>query len=162
MDFRSLMPFGTTRSVATGQQADPLQAMRREMDRMFESFSGLPAAFSGNGFLTPKIDVAETDKGLEVSAELPGVDEKNIDVNLDRGVLTIQAEHKSEKDEKDEKKHFHLVERTYGTFLRRITVPFEPDVDKVAATFDKGVLKIVVPRSAAAAKDVRKIPVTPR
>ena len=166
MDFKSLMPFGTPRSQSVGPAGsanDPFLAMRREMDRMFDSFmregafAGLPAAFGGSGFLSPKVDVAETDKGLEVSAELPGIDEKDIELQLDQGVLTIKAEHKAEKEEKDEKKHYHLVERSYGTFLRRIGVPFEPDTDKVTASFEKGVLKVVVPRSPAAEKQVKKI-----
>jgi HSP20 family protein len=166
MDFRSLMPFGGSRVQGAGQPADPFQAMRREMDRMFDTFAqagafpNLPAAFSSsNGYLTPKVNVSETEAGLEVSAELPGIDEKNIDVSLDDNVLTLRAEHTAEKEEKDEAKHYHLVERSYGTFLRRIALPFEPDADKIAASFDKGVLKIVVPRSAKAVEKVRKIAV---
>ena len=167
MDQKSLTPFGGSRAPASSRSFDPIDAMRREMDRLFESFSqgglfgGLPAALSGgNGFLSPKVDVCETDKGLEVTAELPGIDEKNIDVNLEDGVLTLKAEHAAEKEEKDEKKHYHLVERSHGTFMRRIALPFEPDADNVEATFEKGVLKITVPKSANAAEKVRKIAIT--
>jgi HSP20 family protein len=160
MDFKSLMPFGASRTPASAPASDPFQAMRREMERIFDTFtqgSPWPVGLGGSGFLSPKINVAETDKGLEVSADLPGIDEKDIEVQLDQGILSLKAEHKSEKEEADEKKHYHLVERSYGTFLRRIAVPFEADADKVEATFEKGVLKIVVPRSAAAGKQVRKI-----
>jgi HSP20 family protein len=119
----------------------------------------VPAPFSGNGFLSPKVNVAETPTGLEVTAELPGIDQKDIELDLSDGVLTIKAEHKSEKEEKDEKKHYHLVERAYGTYLRRFSLPFDPDEDKVTANFDKGVLKIAIPKSADNVKQSRKIEV---
>ncbi len=164
MDLKSLNPFAQSSSRAvtpTTSNGDPFLAMRREMDRLFDAFArdwALPAPFAvSGGVLSPKINVAETESGLEVTAELPGIDQKDIDLNLDNGVLTIQAEHSAEKEEKDEKKQYHVVERSYGTFLRRIALPFEPDESKVEATFDKGVLKVIVPRSAEAAKQVRKI-----
>ena len=109
------------------------------------------------GFLSPKVNVAETDKGLELTADLPGVDQKDIDLDLVDGVLTIKAEHREEKDERDDKKQYHLVERSYGTFLRRFVLPFEADQDKVEASFDKGVLKVFVPRQENEAKQARKI-----
>ena len=76
------------------------------------------------------------------------------------GVLTLKAEHKTEKEESDEKRHYHVVERSTGSYLRRFAVPFEPDQDKVEASFDKGVLKVFVPRSAAAAKQSKKIAIS--
>ena len=91
-------------------------------------------------------------KVFEATADLPGIDQKDIEINLADGILTLKAEHKVEKEEKDEKKHYHLVERSFGTFMRSFELPFEADTDKVEATFDKGVLKISVPRSAAGGK----------
>jgi HSP20 family protein len=126
------------------------------MDRMFDDFTRgwvVPATFGTSGMLSPKVNVAETDKGLEVTADLPGIDE----INLADGILTVKAEHKAEKEEKDEKKHYHLVERSFGTFMRSFELPFEADTDKVEASFENGVLKISVPRSAAAEKQVKKI-----
>ncbi len=159
MDMKSLMPFGRSSSpTRRGGEEDPFAMMRREMDRMFESFSrdwGMPAL--PGGFSSPKVDVAETDKGLEISAELPGIDQKDIQLDLADGILTIKAEHQEEKENKDEKKHYHLVERSRGSYLRRFVIPFEPDADKVNASFDKGVLKVMVPRSKAAEKNVKKI-----
>jgi HSP20 family protein len=156
---KSLMPFGRSSSPArSGGEDDPIATMRREMDRLFDSFSrgwAMPAVASG--FLSPKVDVAETEKGLEISAELPGVDQKDIQLDLADGVLTIKAEHKEEKEEKDEKKHYHLVERSHGSYMRRFAIPFEPDADKVNASFDKGVLQVTVPRSKAAEKKIKKI-----
>jgi HSP20 family protein len=107
--------------------------------------------------LSPKVNVAETDKGLEVTADLPGIDQRDIEISLSDGILTLKAEHKAEKEEKDEKKQYHLVERSSGTFMRSFELPFEADTEKVEASFDKGGLKISVPRSAAAAKRVKKI-----
>lgn len=164
MDRKSLTPFAGSRSPSEQRSFDPFQAMRREMDRMFDVFSqgglfgGFPAAMTGtDGFLTPKVDVCETDKGLEVTAELPGIDSKDVDVNLEDGVLTLKAQHAADKEEFDENRHYHVIERSRGTFLRRIALPFEPDADNVEASFDKGVLKIVVPKSPKAEEKVRKI-----
>ncbi len=157
MDFKSLIPFGGSRG---GSDVDPFRSLRRDMDRMLESFGrdwSMPAMFGDTGFLSPKVNIAETDKGLEVAAELPGVDPKNIDVKISDGVLTLTAEHTAEKEEKDERKQYHLVERSYGTFMRRFTLPFEADENKVDATFDKGVLKVMISRSPAAEKQAKRI-----
>lgn len=162
MSFRSLLPFGRTGDVTQAGADDPFTAMRREMDRLFEDFSrstGLPAGFGGKGVLSPKVNISETDKGLEITADLPGIDEKDIDVDLDDGILTLKAEHKAEKEEKDEKKRYHLVERSHGTYMRRFALPFEPDENKIEAKFEKGVLHIAIPRSAEAAKQAKKIAV---
>ncbi len=160
MDMKSLMPFGRSWSPARGGgEDDPFTAMRREMDRLFEGFSrdwSMPATMAGS-FLSPRVDVAETETGLEISAELPGIDQQEISLDLADGVLTIKAEHKEEKERKDEKKQYHLVERSHGSYLRRFVIPFEPDADKVSAQFAKGVLHITVPRSKAAEKQVKKI-----
>ena len=102
MSIKSLLPFGRTTDVTQGAASDPFTAMRRDMDRLFEDFSrgmSLPAGFSGTGMLSPKVNVSETKKGLEITAELPGIDEKDIDVDLDDGILTLKAEHKAEKEE---------------------------------------------------------------
>ncbi|MBI1244933.1 MAG: Hsp20 family protein [Alphaproteobacteria bacterium] len=159
MDIRSLLPFAR---VTTSAGTDPYYAMRRDMERMFDDASrgwpNLPTAKSG-AFLSPAVDVSETDKGLVFQAELPGIDPKDVHVELVDGTLTIAAERKYEKDENDDKKHMHLKERAYGTFLRRFDLPFNADPSKVAAAFDKGVLKVEVPRPPAAEKKAAKIEV---
>lgn len=152
---KSLQPFG---GLLGSGGADPFSLMRREMDRLFDTYSrDWPSPALANGLMSPKVDVAETEKGLEISAELPGVEQKDISLDLTNGVLTLQAEHQAEKEEKDEKKHYHVVERSRGSFMRRFAVPFEADVDKVQASFENGVLMISVPRSAAVEKQVKKI-----
>jgi len=164
MDLKSLNPFGRSSALARTGDADPFASLQRAVDGLFGDFARdwkLPAALGGGtGFLSPKVNVAETEKGLELTAELPGIDQKDIDLDLADGVLTLKAEHRSEKEETDEKKHYHVVERSTGSYLRRFAVPFEPDQDKVEASFDKGVLKVFVPRSAAAAKQSKKIAIS--
>lgn len=160
MDLKSLMPFSRSTGLARGGGDDPFTSLRRDMDRLFSDFGrDWPAlnAFAGNGFLSPKVDLAETEQGLELSAELPGVDQKDISLDLAEGVLTLKAEHKTEREEKDEKKQYHLVERSQGTFLRRFALPFDVEEDRIEASFDKGVLKVKLPRSAKPEAQSRKI-----
>jgi HSP20 family protein len=107
--------------------------------------------------LSPKIDVAETKDAIEVTAELPGVDEKDLDLTLADGVLTVRGEKKSAREEQDKDKNWHVVERSYGSFSRTIPLPFDPDPAKVEAKFDKGVLHIHVPKPAEVAKKQQKI-----
>jgi HSP20 family protein len=160
MDYKSLIPFGRSSSLARSGETDPFTNMRREMDRMFDDFTRdwpLSLRSGGSAFLSPKVNIAETDKGLELTAELPGIDQKDIELDLSEGVLTLKAEHKIEKEEKDEARRYHLVERSYGTFLRRFALPFEADQDRIEASFDKGVLKVTIPRAPHAEKQGKKI-----
>ena len=159
MDLKTLLPFGRA-SVPVG--GDPFAAMRRDMERLFEDIGrGIPAPATAGAFLSPAVDVAETDKGLTFHVELPGIDAKDVQVELADGTLTIGAERRHERREDDDKKHVHLRERAYGKFLRRFDLPFEADPAKVAAAFDKGVLTVEVPRPPEAAKKAAKIEVRP-
>ena len=155
---RSLIPSFGSREPERG---DPFTQLQREVDRLFGEISrGVPAMrwpLAGEGALSPSIDVSETDKSLEVTAELPGVEEKDIDVTLSDGFLTIKAEKKAEKETKE--KTYHLVERSYGSVRRTISVPFDADPNKVEARFDKGVLKVTLPKPPEAAKKARSIKV---
>jgi HSP20 family protein len=98
----------------------------------------------GGMMISPKVDVCPTDDGWEVTAELPGVDEKDIDLRLEGEVLTISGEKRDEY--KDDRNRF--VERSYGSFTRSFTLPFTPDPDKVEADVEKGVLRIKLPKGA--------------
>jgi HSP20 family protein len=165
MSLKSLMPFARSGAPSrTGYEIDPFTAMRQDMDRLFgdmmKGFSGgngLPAAFGGGA--VPRIDVKETASGVEVSAELPGVDEKDIEVELQDDLLTIRGEKKIEKEEGSEEKGYHVMERSYGSFARSVALPYAAEPDKVSADFAKGVLKIVVPRPAEVAAKTKKIEV---
>ena len=130
-----------------GRDDDPFGSLFREVQKTFEDFSRRsPVAGLGSDMLAPKIDIAESKDAIAVTAELPGVEEKDVDVTLAEGVLTIRGEKKSERDEEDKDKNWHVVERSYGSFSRTISLPFDPDPAKVEARFDKGVLQIHLPK----------------
>lgn len=117
---------------------------RNLFDRFFEDF-GLPALFSEETRFVPAFDVSETESELIVKAEIPGMDQKDIDISLSRGMLTIKGEKKQEKEDKTE--HYHTVERHYGSFSRTMRLPSEVEADKVDATYKDGVLKITLPKT---------------
>lgn len=148
----------------------PFESLRREIDRAFEMF--LPARwplarsifdtqpFTGrelNWAKSPAVDVVEKDNEYEITAELPGIDEKNVDVKFANGVLTIKGEKQEEKEEKQ--KDYYLSERHYGSFQRAFRVPEGVDPEKVAAEFKNGVLKVTLPKSAEAKQQEKQIPV---
>jgi HSP20 family protein len=141
---------------------DGLGSLFREIEKTFEDFSrrsplaGFPG-FGGDGGVMLKIDVAEGKDAVEVTAELPGCNEEDIDVTLEEGVLTIRGEKKTERDETDKDKNWQVVERSYGSFSRSIPLPFTPDPAKVEARFDKGVLRVKLPKPAELAKKEKKI-----
>jgi HSP20 family protein len=154
---------GGTTEAARGD-GDPFTSLRRGMDRLFDQVMGglaspwgLPAAFTGPGVLNPRVDVAETDKGIEVTAELPGIEPKDVAIEIESGVLTLRAERSSERREEDKDKRWHLIERQSGTYLRRFALPFDAEADKVEARFDKGVLSISIPRPAKARPQAKRI-----
>ena len=162
MSLKSLMPFA--RSSLPGRELDPFFSMRRDFDRlvedMFRGDATLPAVWgngSGNGNAAPRIDVKETGDAIEITAELPGVDEKDVEVELNDGLLTIRGEKKIEKEEGGKDKSYYLMERSYGSFTRQIQLPYGADPEKVAAKFDKGVLKISCPKPAEAQAKSKKI-----
>jgi HSP20 family protein len=139
--------------------SEGLGSLFREIEKTFDDFSRRSplAGYFGDGTAAPKIDVSEGKDGIEVTAELPGVEEKDIDVTLSKDVLTIRGEKKSERDEADKNKNWHLVERRYGLFSRSVTLPYQPDSDQVEAKFEKGVLRVRLPRPAEMAKKEKKI-----
>jgi len=141
-----------------GRGEDPFRSLFQEVQKTFEDFSRrTPFARFGSDMLSPKIDVAESKDAIEVTAELPGVDEKDVDVTLANDVLTIRGEKKTERDEQDKDRNWQVVERSFGSFTRAIPLPFDPDATKVEAKFDKGVLRIRLPKPAEVAKKQQRI-----
>lgn len=142
-------------------ESDPFTSLRRGMDRLFDQvmggWGGLPAPFTAPGVLSPKVDVAETPAGLEITAELPGIEPKDVSVELADGVLTLRAERSSERKEEDREKRWHIMERQSGTYLRRFALPFDCEPEEVEARFDKGVLHIAIPRPAETKPQARRI-----
>lgn len=136
---------------------DLFTSLQQEMNRMFEDF-GSPLMREPEGrLLTPRIDVIENEGAVEISAELPGIDEKDVDVSLDENVLTIRGEKRFER--KEEKSDFHVSERSWGSFARTIALPFRVEPDQIRADFEKGVLHITVPKPSQGDKGRARIPI---
>jgi len=163
-------PVKTEPAKATPQAWGTFGSLRHEIDRLFEEFdrgpfrrsilnfepfwrSAVGAARSGS----PAVDVVESDKAYEITAELPGIDEKDIEVKLANGNLTIKGEKHEEKEEK--KKDYYLQERRFGSFERTFRVPEGIDGNKIEANFKKGVLTVTLPKTPEAQKAEKTIAV---
>ena len=150
MNLKSLIPVGRDRGAAA--TANPFMSLQREVERLFEDFSrGFPSmsAFGNGGSgLMPSIDVTETDKEIEITAELPGLEEKDVQINVSGNLLTIRGEKKAEKEQKD--KNYRLIERSYGSFERTLELPEGVNADAIKADIAKGVLKVTVPKPVPA------------
>jgi len=165
VDIRALVPWRERSQVpATGEDFfEPFRNFRREVDRMLDTlFDGFGPSGASRGVspwwsFTPAIDVSETDKELLVTAELPGVSEKDIDVTLAGDILTIKGEKKSEHERHNGE--YAYAERSYGSFSRSIRLPFEAKDEDIEARYDKGVLTVRVPKPAELQKEVRHIEV---
>lgn len=142
---------------------EPFGSLRREIDRLFEDMTsgwGFGRSLDRapwSGLAAPATDIVENDKEFVATVELPGLEEKDIDVKVSDGSLSIHAE-KSEES-KEEKENYRLHERRYGSFSRSFTLPTSVEPDRIAASYDKGVLKIVMPKTEDAKKKQRKVEV---
>jgi HSP20 family protein len=137
---------------------------RKQMDDLVENFFGRPFGIradgditfpNGNGMITPAIDVSENEKEITLTAELPGLEEKDVDLTIRDGVLTLKGEKKYEH--KEEKEDTHVMERRYGSFQRMMPLPDSVDEAKIEAKFDKGVLTVTMPKTVEAKAKARKI-----
>lgn len=120
-----------------------LNQLRKEMDRAFEQSGGEAGSVVTSDW-TPAVDVKESDTAFTLIADIPGVDPKDIEVHMEKGMLTIKGERESEK--KDEKEGYKRVERSYGSFYRRFTMPDTANADKISAKSRNGVLEITIPK----------------
>ena len=145
---KSIVPV-KTRDVAERPTGSLFTSLQREIDRVFDDFTrGWPSIRMPNAELTPRMDIAETEKEIEITAELPGLDEKDVQVNIADNVLTIKGEKKAETEQKD--KNYHRIERSYGSFYRALDLPAGVNADTIKASLNNGVLKVTVPKPAAA------------
>ena len=130
------------------RDVEHFRGFKTQIDSLFEDWFGR----SMGGILAPRIDVAEDDRSVTLTAELPGVSESDIDVSLVGDQLTIRGEKRSEHEDKKDAQDFslHRSERSYGAFQRTITVPYRVDPDLIAAQFKDGVLRITLPKPADA------------
>jgi HSP20 family protein len=148
MNLTSLIPVGRERGLAS----QPFLSLQREIDRLFDDFTrGFPSlsmAPANGGKLMPVTDVTETDKEIEITAELPGLEDKDVQINFADNLLTIKGEKKVEKEQKDN--NYRMVERSYGAFERTIELPEGVAPESIKATIAKGVLTVTVPKPAPA------------
>jgi HSP20 family protein len=155
MALKSLLPW---RRGELARGRDPFVDLQREMNNLIERFfSDSQTGAWPAGAFAPEVDISENDKEVRISAELPGVDEKDLEVSVTEDSISIRGEKKEEKEEKNGERRY--VERSYGSFQRRLPLPSEVDASKAKATFKKGVLTITVPKSASVQK-ARKISIT--
>ena len=141
----------------------PLTHLRREVDRLFEDFHPFTVGRSFRDIdwlpqkwtVAPAVDLAEKDGRFEITAELPGLEQKNVEVRVADGVITISGEKTEEK--LDEKKDYHLSERRYGSFQRSFRLPEGVDAERIEAAFTNGLLTVTLPKSPEALKNEKKI-----
>jgi len=164
MNMRDLIPWGRNQNQAPANYRDnernPLLSLHRDMNRLFDdvfrSFdSQLPTfgSFGALGAAWPSVEISDTEKEVRVTAEVPGLEEKDIEVLLDGDVLTLRGEKRSESEDKDRQ----FSERYYGRFERRIPLGVEVEEDRIDARFRNGVLTVVLPKSEKAQSQVRRI-----
>jgi len=166
MAVRDLIPWNRGREVSPyrGEETSPFLSLHREMNRLFDDtfrdiglaplntnrFFDRDSAWPTTAF--PQVEISETDKEMKVTAELPGLEEKDVNLELSNGVLVISGEKKTETEDKERR----FSERSYGRFERRIPVE-DIEEDKVAASFKNGILTVTMPKSAKAQQKAKRI-----
>lgn len=149
----------------------PLVTLRDEIDRLFDSVASAPfgwrmsdldpfrrfGALPSLGDITPHTDVKESDTEIVITAELPGMEDKDVEITLSDGILTLRGEKRVETEDKHG--DYHLTERRYGSFHRTFRLPETVDAEKISAAIDKGVLTVTLPKTAEPGKEARRIEV---
>ncbi len=156
---------GTQGMPGRQESAYPVVSVQQEVNRFFDDvfrgwgIEGAPFRSVEDGLraYTPSVDVAEDEKEIRISAELPGLEAKDVEVSLNGDVLTIRGEKKSETE--DSRKYYYRVERSYGAFARSVALPADVDHERISASFKNGVLTITLPKTPQATQQARKIDV---
>ncbi|MDW9531678.1 Hsp20 family protein [Sinorhizobium meliloti] len=153
MNVRDLIPWGRAQGQVPASYRDndrnPFLALHREMNRLFDD------AFAGGW---PSVEVSDRDKEIKVTAELPGLDEKDVELSLSDGVLSLRGEKRAETEDQENQ----FSERYYGRFERRIALGYEVDESKVNATFRNGVLTVTLPKTEQAQSKAKRIAINGR
>lgn len=148
---------------------DPTHSMHRDIDRMFDHFLrgfgmppiGLPGLWPSlgeSGLLKPKIDLSASEQEYLLTVEIPGVNEKDVAIDIKGNTMTVKGEKRQEKEEKD--KNFYRIERSYGSFQRVLSLPEDVDQDAIKASFKNGILSITMPRKALPKGEVKQIEIS--
>lgn len=165
MSVRDLIPWGRSNgtqvpSLFRDNERDPFLSLHREVNRLFDdAFRGFGSSLSNFGGTSafangwPSVEISDDDKQIKVTAEVPGLEEADIEVLLDDGVLTLKGEKRSETEDKDKQ----FSERFFGRFERQIPLGYDIEQDHVDAHFKNGVLTVTLPKSAKAQSQVKRI-----
>ena len=172
MNMRSLIPWGRDSNqqaptLYRDEDRNPFLSLQRDMNRLFDdvfrsfdsrlpSMGALGGALGGFGASWPSVEISDTGQEIRVTAEVPGLEENDVEVLLDGGVLTLRGEKRSETEDKDR----HFSERVYGRFERRIPLGVEVEEDRIEARFHNGVLTVVLPKTERAQSQVKRIPIS--
>ena len=125
----------------------PFEALRTEMEQMFENFFGRPTVTEALPALSPRLDISETDEAVEVELDLPGFKPEEVQIDVTDNILTVSGEHHEEKEEKGNGRKYHRIERRSGSFSRSVWLPCQVNAEKVDARLKEGVLKITLPKA---------------
>lgn len=160
MAIKNLIPSFKGRQVPVRREewSNPFVSLQREMNRLFDSFFNEFAPMkldTGWSEFYPTVDIKENEKEVKIEAELPGMDEKDIDIRISGNVLTLKGEKKQEREERNG--NYYRMERSYGSFHREIMLPAEVEEDKAEAFFKKGVLTIRLPKKPEAQSKMKRI-----
>jgi HSP20 family protein len=161
MKVKDLLPIARSKKDISVREQDrdhPFWSLRRDIDRMFDQFledSSLTPFDSMNRFSSPRLDIKESEKEIKIIADLPGLDEKDIDISIRDDVLHLKGEKRQEKEEKGE--NYYRRERSYGSFQRDIVLPSTVESDKTEAVFIRGVLTITLPKKADSKQKSKRI-----
>lgn len=166
----NLTPWASKRLPIHREEQHPIYSLQRDMNRLFDNFfreqGGLWEGFGEFpsrttehlwNDVTPRIDMSETDKELLLKVDLPGMTEKDVDISLNRDVLTISGEKKQEKEQNE--KGWYRMERQYGSFSRSIPLPYEIETDRAEALYKNGVVTIKLPKLVTQSKSTKSIPI---
>ncbi|HMY67344.1 MAG TPA: Hsp20/alpha crystallin family protein [Leptospiraceae bacterium] len=151
MTIKNLIPWNRKdkRELTESNLDSPFLSLHREMNRLFDNFfNDFPSVSTGRysevSSFSPRINIAENEKEIRIEAELPGIDEKDLSVEIKGRTLSIHGERKAKKEEK--KENYHIVESSYGSFYRSVELPEEADLDKVEAKSKDGITTIIIPK----------------
>lgn len=161
----------TRQTRSEGEGLQPFLTLRGQMDRLFDDFmsdwrlpslTGLgrtfPSTSAVRAMVDVKFDVSETEEAVEITAELPGIAEDDVEVTLANGVLTISGEKKTEEEKKE--RNYYMAERAFGSFSRSVRLPETVDSEAITARFDKGVLTVSMPKVEEARSAKRRIEIS--
>jgi len=152
MAITNLIPWKREKKVPVKREQEyPLETLQHDMNQLFDEFFGRRFGMAPFGWFdeawqgfSPRVDVVESEKDIQITAELPGLDDEDINITVSNNVLTLSGEKKEEKEDKGE--NYYRMERSYGSFHRSVQLPCEVNSDKAEATFKKGILNITLPK----------------